>query len=66
MEQNLSSWISLKAGRRYKIRVEYYENAKFQDQSLPQCHLMWESAITRQRQHIPAKFLYPAFHASSP
>ncbi len=59
MDQNLSTWIPLSAGRKYALRVEYYENAKFQDRPLPQCHLMWESAITRQRQHIPSRFLYP-------
>lgn len=59
MDQNMSRWIPLQAGRKYRLRVEYYENAKFQSKSLPQCHLMWESAITRQRQHIPKRFLYP-------
>ena len=59
MDQTTSRWVQLQAGQKYSLRVEYFENAKHQSKPLAQCHLMWESAVTRQRQHIPGRFLYP-------
>ena len=59
MARSVSRPIALKAGRRYAIRLEYYEGGPVKANSQAQVHLNWESP-TLQRQHIPAEALFPA------
>jgi len=55
--------MSLVAGRKYFLKIEYYENGTVQGRgrrpnSEAQMHLCWESP-TFARHHIPQELLYP-------
>jgi len=56
--KNNSKPIALKAGRKYQIRVEYYNSGAFKGVSESRIHLNWESP-TLQRQHVPTSALSP-------
>lgn len=53
-----SAWIPLEAGKRYALKLEYYEGGKVKDNTEAWMRLNWEST-TQDRQQLPQAFLYP-------
>ena len=51
----MSDPVSLTAGQRYDIKLEFYKSA---DSPEARIFLNWES-LTQERQHIPTAYLYP-------
>jgi hypothetical protein len=56
----VSAPIPLEAGRRYPLRLDYISGGKS-----PQLHLIWES-FSQERQHVPARLMYPRQADSAP
>ena len=54
--KKVSDPISLKAGQKYDIKLEFYKSA---DSPEARIFLNWESP-TLERQHVPSAYLYPA------
>jgi len=57
--KNCSRPIALTAGKKYAIRLEYYEAGSVRGNSEAQIHLVWTSP-SRNPEHVPQRYLYPA------